>query len=71
MPATHPEFWSAKIGQNRARDAAARAALAAAGWRVATIWECALRGNDVACNEGISRLEKWISSRSVNLEIPA
>lgn len=71
IPATRPEFWSAKIEQNRARDVAMRAALAAAGWRVATIWECALRGSDASCNEVINRLEKWLGSRSANLEIPA
>lgn len=44
QPATRPEFWQAKIEGNRARDAAAVAALTGSGWRVLTIWECALRG---------------------------
>lgn len=44
LPATRTPFWSAKIGKNRARDAATEAALVAAGWRVLTIWECAIRG---------------------------
>lgn len=44
LPATRPDFWRAKIEGNRARDARSHAALRAAGWRVLTIWECALRG---------------------------
>jgi DNA mismatch endonuclease (patch repair protein) len=36
-------YWSAKIARNMARDAAARDALAARGWRVLTLWECELR----------------------------
>lgn len=43
LPATRVDFWTAKLAANRARDAAAEAALADAGWRVMTIWECALR----------------------------
>ena len=42
-PATRPEFWASKFSANVARDSAARSALLLAGWRVATIWECALR----------------------------
>ena len=42
-PATRTEFWTAKIAANRLRDAAAEQKLHALGWRVGTIWECALR----------------------------
>lgn len=44
LPATRSEFWSAKIAGNRARDARAAASLGETGWRVLTVWECALRG---------------------------
>ena len=43
MPSTRPEFWQAKFEANVARDNAVRATLLAKGWRVATVWECALR----------------------------
>ena len=43
MPSTRPEFWQAKFEANVARDNAVRARLLAEGWRVATVWECALR----------------------------
>lgn len=44
LPATRQEFWRAKIEGNAARDALAEGALAADGWRVLSIWECALKG---------------------------
>lgn len=44
MPATRTDFWATKIATNRSRDAKVRAALAGAGWRVLTVWECSLRG---------------------------
>lgn len=44
LPGTRHEFWQAKIEGNRVRDAASEARLADAGWRVLTVWECALRG---------------------------
>ncbi len=44
LPATRPEFWSAKIFGNKRRDARALKNLAAAGWRALVVWECALIG---------------------------
>lgn len=44
MPGTRPEFWREKIGKNRERDATVSASLKAAGWRVAVVRECAIRG---------------------------
>lgn len=42
-PKANAAYWSAKIARNRARDAAALAALDAAGWSALVMWECALR----------------------------
>lgn len=44
MPATRQEFWSTKIGKNRARDQRVVTELHNAGWRVFTVWECSLKG---------------------------
>ncbi|MDR1279980.1 MAG: very short patch repair endonuclease [Opitutaceae bacterium] len=44
LPGTRRAFWTAKIVGNRRHDKEALAALVARGWRVATIWECALKG---------------------------
>jgi len=43
-PATREEFWRTKIGRNVDNDAKAVASLREADWRVATVWECALKG---------------------------
>ena len=59
-PQTRPEFWRAKIARNRANDAKALAALAALGWRVAVIWECALRGADHDPQAVVERLAAWL-----------
>ncbi|MBC7167095.1 DNA mismatch endonuclease Vsr [Phenylobacterium sp.] len=43
VPKANRDYWLAKVGRNRARDAAAREALEAAGWRVETVWECEMK----------------------------
>ena len=43
-PKTRVDFWREKINSNIARDQRQISALRDAGWRVATIWECALKG---------------------------
>jgi DNA mismatch endonuclease (patch repair protein) len=45
-PKANAEFWREKFDRNVERDRAARETLAAAGWRVITVWEHDLR-NDV------------------------
>jgi DNA mismatch endonuclease, patch repair protein len=42
-PKANAAYWSAKIERNRARDAAAEAALRTGGWTPVTVWECELR----------------------------
>lgn len=44
MPGTNTVFWEEKISRTRLRDTAAETALRNIGWRVLTVWECALRG---------------------------
>jgi DNA mismatch endonuclease (patch repair protein) len=43
-PKTRPEFWQDKISGNMSRDLLNYATLAATGWRVGLIWECATKG---------------------------
>ncbi len=57
LPKANRDYWSGKIGRNRARDAAARAALETAGWRVETVWECELK--DAAALE--ARVRGWLA----------
>lgn len=43
VPATRTEFWTSKFERNVARDNEVHSRLVKVGWRVATVWECALR----------------------------
>lgn len=42
-PRTNPEYWTAKLQGNVARDEQHIRALQADGWRVLVVWECELR----------------------------
>ncbi|WP_042301822.1 very short patch repair endonuclease [Paraburkholderia kururiensis] len=66
-PQTRPEFWREKIARNRANDAKALAALAAQGWRIAIVWECAIRGADRDVGALIERLDTWLRSGAFSL----
>lgn len=43
VPGTRRTFWTEKLAGNRKRDAAVKAQLRDLGWRVAVVWECALK----------------------------
>jgi DNA mismatch endonuclease (patch repair protein) len=67
-PSTRPEFWQAKFSSNVLRDKMVRGTLLSAGWRVATLWECALRKpQQVAL--AVELLNKWLRSGDLELEI--
>ena len=67
-PSTRAEFWQAKFEANVARDSAVREALLEAGWRVATIWECALKKPEqVSASTEI--LAAWLMSGERWIEI--
>ncbi|TWG92022.1 T/G mismatch-specific endonuclease [Mesorhizobium sp. J18] len=70
MPSTRPEFWQAKIDRNRAVDARSEAALEEAGWRLAIIWECALKGKTrLPLENVISACANWLRSDRPRLEV--
>ncbi len=71
LPGTRPEFWLAKIERNKANDYANVAKLDCAGWRVATVWECALRVRKPPVDSVADRLAEWLRSSSVRIEITA
>lgn len=69
-PSTRPEFWKAKIERNRVIDIAAVDQLLASDWRVATIWECALKGRHRLPHEEVVGLcADWLSSTDSQLTI--
>ena len=58
MPITREKFWRAKFAANTERDRRDRRDLLDAGWRVAIVWECALRQRVEA--ETALRLDRWL-----------
>jgi DNA mismatch endonuclease (patch repair protein) len=59
VPKANRDYWVAKVARNRDRDARAREALSALGWRVETVWECEMK--DAAALE--ARAAGWVTSR--------
>lgn len=61
IPATRTEYWIPKFERNVARDEEVHSRLLEIGWRVATVWECALRKAehvDVAAR----MLARWLAA---------
>jgi DNA mismatch endonuclease (patch repair protein) len=72
LPATNREFWQVKIEGNRTRDARSYVALTSMGWRVAVVWECALRAKgEAALGKIAKRLAGWLKGRKKVMEIRA
>lgn len=44
MPSTNRDFWEIKINANKSNDLKNYDLLLASGWRIVTIWECAIKG---------------------------
>lgn len=67
-PRSREEFWRKKIGGNQARDARNQSALRSAGWRVATVWECALKGRGrLQISDVTEALATWLRSGAGSL----
>lgn len=46
QPKANADYWIAKIGRNRARDARTSTELTDTGWTVVTVWECEMKAPD-------------------------
>ena len=69
-PATRQDFWREKIGRNVINDERAVQALLEMGWRVATIWECALKGRTRPdFDHAMQQLAGWIESDEQTITI--
>lgn len=67
VPKTNAAFWKEKFQRNVARDATNRTDLKEAGWRVAIIWECAIRKRGEA--DVAAELAVWLKSEDRELEL--
>lgn len=66
-PSTRSEWWRAKIEKTRETDANARMQLASEGWRVADVWECALKGKSrKPIDEVIDSIADWVINGDSN-----
>lgn len=71
LPSSNIEFWKDKIKGNKERDLRTIKNLNSNGFKVLTIWECALKGkNKKKLEVFINETETWILSRNDNHEIP-
>lgn len=70
-PKTRETFWRNKIGGNVIRDSKNSEKLLTGGYRVLTVWECAIKGkHKIDTNELTDRVSNWIKSSSRQYEIP-
>lgn len=66
LPKTRPRFWDEKLASNQARDAAAIATLIDDGWRVAVVWECAVRASADATGR---TLASWLQRGPTSIQL--
>lgn len=67
-PASNPDFWEAKFAGTIQRDARQDRQLHELGWRVATVWECAIR--DEGPELIADALVTWLASPAATVQIP-
>ena len=68
-PQTRKDFWREKISGNLERDRIALSHLNEQGWRVLTIWECALKGpGRVSLDHVLQRCEDFVHDNAIELE---
>ncbi|GAA5438231.1 hypothetical protein [Deinococcus aquaticus] len=64
------DFWRTKLNRNVERDHQTEARLHEAGWRVLTVWECALRGKlRLPDAEVAEQTRRWLRSGAVTGEV--
>lgn len=63
VPKTRNDFWKEKFDANRRRDDRKIAALRDEGWRVLTVWECALKGKtSLPAKQVALAVEDWLEA---------
>lgn len=69
-PKTRPAFWKKKINRNRDKDQEVTTQLKKAGWKIITIWECAIKGKGrVPLDRIIQRIiNALVTQRSVTIK---
>ncbi len=68
-PATREKFWREKIERNRDNDEKVVASLLCAGWRVAVVWECAIRAGRTDTATLRKAITNWVRGDEKRLEL--
>ncbi|MFA5702529.1 MAG: DNA mismatch endonuclease Vsr [Advenella sp.] len=70
LPASNIDFWQSKIEKNKKRDILVQSQLIELGWKLATVWECAIRGREkIGAEETVNRLDNWLRTINTNIVI--
>lgn len=69
-PGTNVDFWRKKFDENIARDRRDMEALQDAGWKVAVVWECSLKGKSADPDEVARLVSEWLVSSEKHKVIP-
>lgn len=63
MPSSNVEYWNRKVARNKERDSSNRQSLLDQGWRVLTVWECALIGKrKLGTDQVVALTAEWLQS---------
>jgi len=69
-PSTRKAFWRQKLEGNRKRDALSYRNLQESGWRILTIWECALKSRSRLSEEEVMlSVTNWLTTGNAGMEI--
>ena len=69
-PSSNVDFWKTKITRNREVDERNTRALREQGWRILTIWECALKGRTrLPVDDVVTNAHNWLCSAKGQEEI--
>lgn len=67
VPKSNAAFWAEKFAKNAERDSMNLTGLKEVGWRVAIVWECAIRRRGAA--DVAAELADWLISGGAEIEI--
>ncbi len=69
-PSTREDFWRKKITDNALRDKINEAKLREKEWRIARVWECALKGkHKQSIDSVLEDCALWLKSNKSELDI--
>ena len=70
LPSTRRSWWRDKLERNRFIDARSTSILVNSGWRVLTVYECAIKGRGRQHPEDLfDKIEAWLKSNKQTLGI--